>query len=379
MRNHIWNGAIRSMNGRGPVCFVIAALVLGCCPLALGTTKEELIIEIEARRIAIQDLDVQFVFFAVGQIPGNAVQRDARRVVLEANNKMLIQRAYRIGDTILETTASLTGTRGWGYQAVNKRAYTRVGADIPLVETEGSGFFDLMMWYPCAIARTGELHPNDLLSVLDSQDSQLLPQPEIINGHACHVVEVLDAANVVVARVWIDPEVGYLPVMQEYYSLCPAPETILVAFEIDNAVEVIDDVWLPVSGERATGVIADVEELSNGLYYRMAVQSDQSGLRLKVNQGVDDSVFDLSTQLPSGTMVADLDNGEVWMASARDYSAAADSSLASVTDFKQRSSDRRDQLRDQNLTGEIGWLALMAAAGLSGAGLQLVRQRRVRG
>jgi hypothetical protein len=303
---------------RAPACLAVGIVVLACCAPALGITKAELIAEIEARRAAIQDLDVQFVFYAVGQVPANAVGRDARRVFLKGNDRIRIDRTYRIGQTRFETAASLTGTRGWGHQSVNKRAYTRLGTDIPLIDTEGSGFFDLMMWYPCSVARGEGLCPNDLLSVLDSHDSRVLAGTESINGHSCYVVGVLDAASEVVARVSIDPARGYLPVEQHYFTTAVGSQAReVVSFTVTEATEVMDGVWLPTAGQRITGALPDVEALSNGLRYTMAVQQDASGLLLHVNKGLDDAVFDLSATLPPETLVADLDTGRQWLASAR--------------------------------------------------------------
>jgi hypothetical protein len=346
------------------------------CGTALGITKAELITEIEARRTAIQDLDVRFVFYAVGQVPASAVQRDARRVFLKGTDRIRIDRTYRIGQTQYETSASLTGTRGWGYQAVNKQAYTRLGTDIPLIDTEGSGFFDVMMWYPCSVARGEGLNTNDLLSFLDSDDSVVLAQTEIINGHSCHVVQELDSNGQEVARVWIDPAWGYLPVKQNQFSTCTGspPIPILVVLTITQASQVMAGVWLPTAGQRTTSAVPQVEELSNGLQYSMAVQQDASGLLLHVNQGVDDAVFDLSTKLPPTTMVADLDTGQFWVASARNYSAVADAALASLSDSTQLEPGAFNHAPRQRLISNLAWLTLMVSSGLSGAGLLFMRQ-----
>ncbi len=367
---------VRSRACRVTAASVVGVLALGCCGTAFGTTKAELIAEIEARRVAIQDLDVDFVFYATGVIPSHAVRHDARRVVLKGDDRILIERVYRIGDTSYETTASLTGSRGWGHQAVNRLAYTRAGADIPLVTTEGSGFFDLMMWFPCEVARTGDRNPNDLLSVLESEASLVAPQTELIDGHMCHVVEVVGAFDAIVARVWIDPERGFLPVRQVYYDPAALPPAIVLSLAINDAIEVVEDVWLAVSGQRETLPSSDFEELANGLNYTMSVQADASGLRLKVNEGVGDTVFDLSTKLPPRTLVSDLDTGHIAMASARDYSATADSALASLSEFTRAEPELDDLLHPRGPVVSIGWLGLMLGAGVAGAAASFVRVRR---
>ncbi len=45
-----------------------------------------------------------------------------------------------------------------------------------------------MLWYPCSVARGEGLHPNDLLSVLDSPHSMVSDQVDEIDGHLCYVV-----------------------------------------------------------------------------------------------------------------------------------------------------------------------------------------------
>ncbi len=385
MTNRTWIVAIGSIDGRLRTAFLAGIAGIACIALVPGMTgqkvaaqgaisKHELIAEIQRRRAAVANLDVEFSFYAVGEVPAHAIQDDTRRVVLQGN-KVRIDRVYRSGGvddgTSYGLSGSFDGARGWGYQSVNGLAYTQRGGQIPTIETEGSGFFDLMLWYPCSVARGEGLHPNDLLSVLDSPHSMVSDQVDEIDGHLCYVVDVMPADQLV-ARIWIDPELGYLAVQQEHYTC----EVVVVRFRILKTVQVALDVWLPLSGERVTGPNPNVEELSRGLRYEMTVKEDAMGPVLKVNEGVDDGIFDLSRTLPPATSVVDLDTGRRWVASARDYSASADTALASLSGTTRQFGGESSDLRDGAPWGDLRWLALISAAGLAGAGLLLLHQRR---
>lgn len=359
----------------GIVCFAPGSGVTGQVLAAEGViTKNELIAEIQRRRAAIESLDVEFAFYAVGEVPTHALQLDMRSVVLEGD-KVRIDRTYRIGGVdggeTYSTSASFDGARGWGYQAVNQIAYTRQDGQIPLIELEGSGFFDLILWYPDSVTRGEGLHVNDLLSMLDSPHSVVSEEFDVIDGFLVYVVE-LRPADQLIGRIWIDPNRGYLPVRQVYYS-GPFPT---VELRILETVQFANDVWLPVLGERVTEPNPDREELFRGLWFEMKVKEDARGPLLKVNEGVDNGIFDLSRTFPPRTTAIDLDRNRLWKVSAHDYSASADAALASFSTTTRQFGGESSDLGDEALWGDPLWLALMSAAGLVGAGLLLVHHRR---
>lgn len=361
----------------GIACIAPGSGVTGQVVPAEGAiTKDDLIAEIQRRRAAIENLDVEFAFYAVGERPAHAIQVDTRRVVLRGD-KLRIDRTYRFDGVddgaSYSTSGSFDGARGWGYQSVNKLAYTQRDGQIPLIDTEGSGFFDLILWYPCSVARGEGLHVNDLLSVLDSPDSVVSDEFDVIDGFPCYVVDVRPADQLM-ARIWIDPSLGYLPVRQVYYSGSFVQP--VVEFRILETVQVADDVWLPLRGERVTAPRIDREELSRGLRYEMKVKEAALGPLLKVNEGVDNGIFDLSRTLHPATTVIDLDTDKVWITSARDYSASADAALASFSRTTRQFGGESSDLRDEAPWGDPRWLALISAAGLVGAGLLLLHQRR---
>ncbi len=327
------------------MCLALAGCATCLCATASVDSGEEALHDLRESvaelRSSMTDFSVEFTFEAIHAGGSNAIAMDHRLVAIKNSNMIRMERQYSgfapadgsDGAPSWFVAASYDGEQGCGYQQVNRLAYVRASGEIPLIDTEGSGFFDLMRYYPCSQARGEGIHARDLLSVLDASDATVRSNPEQVDGHACFVVDVGELSEGHPKEsIWIDPERGYLPVVQQVFVNKPdGTAGLLLEHRIEQAVELEGGVWVPVRGSRKTFGFGLNPDTSVATEYEMQVTGNEDGSPLvSMNTGLLDSYFDYSTSLPAGTLVADLDTGDQWVASNSDYAAAADAVLASA-------------------------------------------------
>jgi hypothetical protein len=283
--------------------------------------------EVAISRSGVIDLEVDFTFAAAEALQLGLIAD--HRLVLISGDRLWMEREYLLGDggepRSFFTGTSIDGQVGWGYQQINRRAYTQATGDLPLIDTEGSGFFDLMMWYPCSQIRGQGPHGMDLLSILASPQARVREQLEELNGSPCHVVDVVNPSTAQIGvSIWLDGARGFLPVLQHH----DVNDGGLLELEMIETIETAADVWLPVRGERRWSGGPTQPDATT---YSMVVATDAHGLaHAYTNQGLPDDRFDYSTSLPPGTLISNLDTGAFWVATGDDYRSMARAAIASV-------------------------------------------------
>lgn len=260
--------------------------------------------------------------------PSDAIQYS--RTVLELQDEKYKATRFRKqdGDEVEVNDVAYNGERSWRYQRFNNRLLIEDGPGlINQVSTEAYGIFELMAWDPTHEIMTGSRRDRDLLAILSSDNAVVRPETEEINGRETHVVDLyrlgtsrsLWQANTnrfvkgkknacgppthtggLVRTVWIDAERGYLPIRQQSYR--PSRDTgepeISFVFQITEARELADGLWIPVEGRRQ----------SRFTEYRIAVVRTDDGIYdVAIAPDIPASHFDLSNHLPDDIRVSDLD------------------------------------------------------------------------
>jgi hypothetical protein len=348
---------------------------LGSIAVGLGVAShsssdeaiEEIIAAVSAARESIHEFDAKYTFRRI-KGGGNAVDRETHHFRY-LNGMVHLNRAYSFpdGDAVWEWDFGFDGDVLWSKPKARSSMSigTHASADQIGLDTETGAFTNLMLWFPCHEARYGELHLRDLLSMLASDDAVVRPEKEWVGDAHCVVVEFGDAYGKDFT-VWLDPERGYLPVLQRSFG------AIDYELRIDEAAEVAPGVWMPMVGTRLVGAHPDVPELPVPSEFRMEVEF------VSVNAGVlQPSDFEYMNWVVPGTTVIDHDTGETWIASARDYSEATDVVLARATVPIDKLDD--DGGTSLSLTAapwrNAWWLALIIGCALTSCWLVLKGRR----
>lgn len=284
-------------------------------------------------REQLANLDVTYTFASASPLPANAIAWETRRVVL-ADRRMLVEREYGSRDS--EGVTSIGGYDGkqfWLYRHSVRQA--EISSDAAAmhyaIATEGSGFFDLMRWYPDHATCFGSMHHLDLLALIESPSARIRAEQESIDSRLCIVIDNLDMAGNIIESVWLDPTRSFLPIRQELRSsgeceVAAEPDhagsgnifrdfagrsagapasgqegVVTATFVIDEAREVLPGIWVPVAGRRLTETTR----------FEMNVQINDAGRHVLTTIGADTAEFNYRRHLPGGTMVFDLDTDQV--------------------------------------------------------------------
>lgn len=270
----------------------------------------------------------------------------SRRIVSVQSDQLRVDR-YSLNGALYGW--SHDGQASWTYSQRAGYATVQDGVEMDRrVDTNGSGFFDLMRWYPCWDLR-GKTHEYDLLEVLSSPRAELREETETIDGHELYVVDLYDAMfGAELSRtLWIDPARGYLPIVQKHYRTnTPGgePQEKMV-YTITEAEEIGDGVWVPVEGmKEVTGVAGaastyslTVETTDAGAYDAALVETFEAGH------------FDYSTEVPPGTNIFDVDTDEAWIAKGDNLRATGEAAFASLP------KEIRDKFADRSVQGQRAW------------------------
>jgi hypothetical protein len=293
-------------------------------------TREDLCQGVEAVHSAIEDLTVSFRFDFVNAPANNLHARSHKTIAVKGDKTYL---AHEYGATSpdgeerrYQTEAAYNGKRSTYHLAGDKRAYCVVQR-MKETQTQGSGFFDLMLLNAPRpdLAATGNADQN-LVSLLRCENSRLREFLEDVNGQPCHVVDLVDPRSQNVAMtVWIDTERGFLPLQQAYYG-GPDHQTPLMEFAIEEAIETLPGLWFPVLGRKKIHPLAGMPLYQETFEQVLEVDGWREGKpALAVNTALPDEFFDLWKRLPLGTTLVDLDINVYWTVGGKDFAAFADS------------------------------------------------------
>lgn len=249
------------------------------------------------------------------------------------------------------------GASFWSYlNSVRQAEFSTHGEEMfESFMTNGTGFFDLMLWYPCHDLCYSEPSPRDLISILTSPATSIRNSLEVMNGAQCVVLERRDGGELTEA-IWLDVDRGYLPVYRRRYN-------VPLEFSIDEAVEVEPGVWMPVMGRRLAGA---VDQLTLAMEYIVEVAVDDSG-QYQVSTGpIAAETFQYQSILEPGTLLFDLDRDQVSTLTSASYSDTAQGLLARypVAGPMEPITDRGSSFKS---TGQIlAWISILMVCGLAG-------------
>ncbi len=274
-------------------------------------------------RSQVKDVAVEFTFSLASEAPQNAVTREHWSVQW-GQGRILLDRRYTLrgpnGEREAHIGASFDGEMAWGFQSVNRVASCQAKPNLPKIGTKGSGFFDLMMWFPAEEIAEGMVPLTDVTALLGSQASQLRPELETLpSGEVCAVLEVLKDDGPPVIVVWLDVNRGYLPVRHRTYRRTGDKPTVWTQYEVLNAMELLPGLWIPTEGIRWSVLNpteidpdADADAPNVIIVHRLNLAKDvgTGAYAVTLNTDAPDSEFRYVDRLPAGTMVLNLDTGE---------------------------------------------------------------------
>lgn len=366
-------------------------------------TREQMLAAVEKNRSRVEDISVSYSFKTTKGASGS---EDHTKAVVKGDRVYFDKRYSLKGVIDPATSQPKIFTRQVAY---NGEVYTyhevddKIAAFAPDYARElraaNMGFFNIAMYDPPREDYHG-LKPVGLVAALSSQECRVKPMQENIDGRWCHVVEVIDRfSGKATVTVWIDPERGFLPVMQRRGN---------IEMVIDEAVEVEEGLWFPVSGIKRNfartppgGQARLPESFATGEQVLKVDRLEDGTWAIEVNTGVEDEFFDLWKRVPDGTKVVDMKVNVEWIAGEGPSAAVADEFELMLTDEVDlavepattpepqevaaetpASSDAADtpaqsapaEAAGHNKTGLVVLIAVLAVAALTGA-VALVRRR----
>jgi len=353
------------------------------------SSVEQLRTEVQTIRDSIKDFSVEFQFDAV-KAPSNAVGFDHMLVAVKDHELFRMERHYGTmasdGEEPAKTfvAASFDGLKGYGYYQVTRMATVRDDGNIPLIDTEGSGYFDMLLYYPCSMARGEGVHRHDLLTKLDSAGATLRAEQQEIEGHLCHVLDLDSLPNGQPKQtIWLDAQRGLLPIQRHVFTRgADGNAQLLLELRIDEAVQLSEHVWMPTKGVRRTFAVGMNPDPTVATEYHMSVRMNADGtLAISLNTGLADSYFNYASELPPGTTVADLEAGTQWMVSSAEYQSGAEAAIASAG---VRPAKRSEGVFTRFVSDAVtarpwnsaAWVALMACCAGVGAFVTIRQLRR---
>jgi hypothetical protein len=217
-------------------------------------TLEELIAAVRESRAALSEIDVEYSFNVL-EGPEGAITHNSVHVHYR-DGKVIIDHWYGLNaERLFHRVSGYDGEVRWmwGPNTGGAILFTKTPEQagerrLANVTTEGTGLFDLMRWYPCQQARFGTPHHYDLLVMLKAGHYGVREGFEYLGDSRCIVVDWIcqDTVCTGATTIWIDPDRGYLPILQRHYG---GPR-LTMEMRIDEAAEVVPGVWIPTKGTR---------------------------------------------------------------------------------------------------------------------------------
>lgn len=296
---------------------------------AARISKEDILFAVEALQSRMRDLTVSFSFNASKPPPGSLHARYHMRAVVKGSKTYFDHEygqhpanEYRTYSTEIAYNGERTtihDVRSGVASAVMEKAGE--------TQTQGKGFFDLMLLNPPRKNYPGR-SDQSLISLLKSKYSRLRENIEMVDGHPCYVINLyqpkiagLSQSKRPSMTVWLDRNRGFLPLRSVYYSK-PDFEQVVMEFFIEEAVEAGEGLWFAVKGRKKVNPVHD--GIDTGEYVLEVDGWQDSNPAIAVNTGVKDEFFDLWKHLPPGTELWDKDADITWTVGGMDFEAAAE-------------------------------------------------------
>lgn len=264
-------------------------------------TKAAILKIVEAERRGIETLAVEFRFDS--NESGDERARYSARVVMRGHDvvgpgaggdvrQMMVDRAYGPSDDrLFHQWIAFNGQFTCWYQAYNHLGGLLPGL-VPNADVRGEGFFQLNMladpWKKADVRGEGSL-----TGFLRNQFTVVMPRMEKVDGAGGGWCYVLTNGGFfhTDARIWLDPERGFLPVRQRYFG----ERREVTEWDVEKAELIGGKFWMATSGR---------EVLPDGAVVKMVVGRDEkNGAKIKVNEVLAGDYFDLWKQMPAGTRV----------------------------------------------------------------------------
>jgi hypothetical protein len=203
-----------------------------------------------------------------------------------------------LGADDLFTASAWNLDHGLSYARKQRIARQLAAIDADVMHTKGTGFFDLMMWFPPIDNQAARVDASDLLAMLADPRAVMQPELALLGDAACHVLDVGRPDGSIAKRIWIDTERGGFPLRHEHFGADGNP---VVIYESTSLAE-IDGVWVPLQGFKW----APQQDGFPGDEVLIDVDVNDEGVPLVgLNGRIDPDVFEYHDQLPAGTVIVD--------------------------------------------------------------------------
>ncbi|NOG54897.1 MAG: hypothetical protein HND57_11320 [Planctomycetes bacterium] len=342
---------------------MLAILTLFISAAALGQnratfTKEELLKEALERHDAIAAIDVTFTCDQIsgpteqvmpdGHVAAGAAVYQRQRIVFSEDgflNENETQGDLSMNDRIANRWVSYNGVVACLYTPGSDPRHPDLAVTsdppdyanerklAPELRTYGVEFFDMQLLNPSRPDGTGESDMS-LLSLLSAKTAVVRESTEVVDGHECHVVDLLDPSersNQIAMTVWVDAQRSCLPIRHVHYIRFD-DETVepMAEYQVLAAAEVEPGVWMGTKGYKhvfQTRSLTGIPERE----WEIEVDTDESrSLLLAVNHKVDPGMYELWDRVPPGTSCVMIDTQEQWIAKADDIESIAAEFLATL-------------------------------------------------
>ncbi len=149
-----------------------------------------------------------------------------------------------------------------------------------------------------------------LESLLAGERAVVRPALENLDGHLCHVIDLVESEGAPPRMtVWLDHARGFVPLRQEYRT---AEGALLIEYQATEVAQASQGHWFVIDGIKRSHPVVSIEDLPDVHEWRMQVVLDGESRVLRVNAGIEDSVFSLWQSLPPGTRVGDERTGTTY-------------------------------------------------------------------
>jgi len=231
---------------------------------------------------------------------------NAHRTVVMKRDMIYVDQVLSSGENdsyrIFQRHISFDGKQTTAVGAPPGRATITKGRSREL-DTQTIGFFTVNLLNPPGL-------PRSLLGLLQHTPYNIRKDVELIDGHPCQVLEFSEFVGDTM-NIWLDLERGLLPI--RHRSFRPDGQ-LWFECNVEKAAEVEKGLWFATRAHCTTfPVFKNLAELAGGIEQVIILDGDSKGLPLiLVNQDPDDSIFDLASNLPVGTQVANMDEDRQW-------------------------------------------------------------------
>lgn len=219
------------------------------------------------------------------------------------------------GESCVSKSAAWDGVHGVVYDEVGHLAAVFADKAEPLSrvvpEMRSDAWFDVMCWFP--ITESGEVHSQDLVSILSDPKTSLRQDEQSVNGFQCVVVDADKVDGGLISTYWLAKDRGYLPVL---FQLHDQQGNVRVERSVTEVMPLVNGAFVPWRGTR---VSAAYPGAPNGYAVSFELANNENGAPI-ISISPTNEDFDLISSLPSGTRIVGLD-GQIQLISKSEEAA----------------------------------------------------------